>query len=92
MGLSSVRADALADFKLLADVVERKDKLYHCPWAKYEEALVGGLHLLPNENNLDLLSQDYKAMQGMIFGSIPEWNRILNSLYELEVEINGLIK
>jgi hypothetical protein len=92
MGLSFVRADALADFKLLAEVVERKDKLYHCPWAKYEEVLTGGLHLLPNENNLGLLSQDYKAMQGMIFGSIPEWNRILSSLYELEVEINGLIK
>lgn len=88
MALSAIKKDALADFDLLSEVVERKDKLYHCAWAKYEDCLAGGLHLLPNDNNSELLEQDYKAMQGMIFGDTPEWSEILNVLQKLEKEIN----
>ncbi len=88
MGHSPVKDEALTDFDLLAEVVEFKDKLYNCPWAKYKETLTGSLHLLPNDNNRNLLAQDYKAMQGMIFGNIPNWNEILNFLQELEEEVN----
>ena len=88
MGLSPVKDEALADFDLLAEVIEFKDKFYNCPWAKYNEILTGGLHLLPNDSNSNLLVQDYKAMQGMIFGNIPDWNEILFFLQELEKKIN----
>lgn len=88
MALSAVKDDALADFELLAEVIERKDKLYHCAWAKYENCLTGALYLLPNDNNQESLARDYKAMQGMIFGDTPEWSEILRVLQELEKEIN----
>jgi len=88
MGLSHIKGEALADFELLAEVVEFKNRFYNCPWAKYKETLTGGLHLLPNDNNRNLLVQDYKAMQGMIFGKISDWNEILDFLQELEKEIN----
>lgn len=88
MALSHIKDEALADFELLAEVVEFKDRFYNCPWAKYGETLTGGLHLLPNDNNHDLLTQDYKAMRGMIFGDVSSWNEILDSLQELEKEIN----
>ncbi|GBU23875.1 hypothetical protein R83H12_00494 [Fibrobacteria bacterium R8-3-H12] len=88
IGLSPVKDEALADFDLLAEVVDFKDKFYHCPWAKYKEVLSGGLHLLPNDKNRKQLAQDYKAMRGMIFGNIPDWNEILDFLQELENETN----
>jgi len=88
IGLSSVKDEALADFDLLAEVVEFKDRFYNCPWAKYKEILTGELHLLPNENNSNLMAQDYKAMQGMIFGEVPDWSEILIFLQKLEQEIN----
>ena len=88
MANSNVKSEALADYKLLADVVDRKDKLYHCAWAKYGDCAVGRMRLLPNDNNKDLLKKDYAAMRGMIFGDIPEWEEILDGLKKLEDEIN----
>jgi len=70
-------------------VVARKNKLYHCAWAKYELAKPGTLRLLPNDNNRNLVKKDYSAMQGMIFGEIPNWETILEQLKNLENEINN---
>lgn len=88
LGNSFVKDEALADRNLLADVVDRKDKLYHCPWAKYDECLTGKMHLLPNENNKSVIQEDYKAMQNMIYGEVPSWDEIIKYLTELEKEIN----
>lgn len=90
MGHSSIKVAALSDTQLLADVVERKDKLYHSPWAEYELAKRRTIRLLPNENNRDLLAKDYQDMQGMIFGDKPDWEAILSYLQELEDEINKM--
>ena len=90
MGHSLVKKEALDDKELLADVVLRKDRLYHCAWAKYDECLTGNIHLLPNDNNKQVLEDDYRAMQGMIYGNKPNWNDILEYLAELEKEINSL--
>lgn len=90
LGNSFVKDEALADRDLLADVVDRKDKLYHCPWAKYDECLSGKMHLLPNENNKNVIQDDYKAMQTMIYGEIPTWDEIIKYLAELEKEINQI--
>jgi hypothetical protein len=90
MGNSWVKAVALANAELLADVANRKDKLYHCAWARYDLAKPGTLRLLPNENNRPLLAKDYQDMQGMIFGDKLDWETILEYLQKLEEEINGL--
>jgi hypothetical protein len=89
MGNSWVKAVALANTELLADVAGRKDKLYHCAWARYDLAKPGTLRLLPNENNHPLLAKDYQDMQGMIFGDKLDWKTILKYLQKLEEEING---
>ncbi len=90
MGHTSIKDEALADRELLKDVVERKDKLYHCQWAKYEDCLNGQFRLLPNDQNKIHVSQDYKAMRNMIYGDAPEWEDIFAYLAELEKEINNL--
>ncbi|MDR3078538.1 MAG: hypothetical protein LBU15_00690 [Rickettsiales bacterium] len=89
MGHSWVKNAALSNIELLSDVLDRKDKLYHCAWARYEDCTNGAVRLLPNENNHNLLVQDYRAMQSMIFGDRLSWGTILSFLQELEDEINN---
>jgi hypothetical protein len=88
MSCSPIKDIALSKYDLLADVVARKDKLYHCAWARYDLAKPGTLCLLPNNNNRDIMKKDYHAMQGMIFGDIPNWETILSGLQELEDAVN----
>lgn len=93
MGRSAVKDDALVDWALLQEVIEHKNQFYPCGWGHtFDECGGGELRLLPNENNRDLLARDYKAMQSMIFGDTPSWDKILNFLGELETEINNKAK
>jgi hypothetical protein len=83
-----VRAAALADFDLLAEVVAFKQRFYPRGWARYELAAPGSLSLVPNGEVLKAVEADYRAMQGMIFGSVPAFQDILSALTGLESEIN----
>jgi hypothetical protein len=89
MGRAAVKDEALADFDLLREVIEYKNQFYPCGWGHtFDDCANGGMKLLPNENNRELLAQDYKAMQEMIFGDKPSWETFLKFLQELEDEIN----
>lgn len=88
MAASPVRAAALADFDLLAEVVAFKRRFYPRGWARYELAVPGSLSLVPHGEVLKAVEADYRAMQGMIFGSAPTFQDILSALTGLEAEIN----
>lgn len=90
MAKSTVKDEALDDIDLLQDVAEFKKKFYTCGWAKYDEARVGTLKLLPPEFKHKELKDDYRAMRNMIFGEHIEFDEIINILSELEKEINSL--
>lgn len=90
MANSAVKTSALADLDLLQKVVEFKDKFYHSPWAKYEEAKVGTLKLLPPEYNVKAYKDDYEHMKNMIYGDKPDFDEILRGIAKLEKEINSL--
>lgn len=83
-----VKDRALADPDLLARVVAFKDKFYRCPWARYDLAKRGTMRLMPPEYNIPKLIEDYDHMQNMIFGDKPAFDEILDSIYDLEKEIN----
>lgn len=85
---SPVKSEALADSELLDKVVAFKEKFYRCPWARYEDAKIGTIKLMPPERNYAVLRDDYEHMQNMIFGQKPSFDTILNSIAELEKEIN----
>ncbi|MBQ6938158.1 MAG: nucleotidyl transferase AbiEii/AbiGii toxin family protein [Clostridia bacterium] len=85
---SPVKDDALADIGLLNKVVQFKEKFYRCPWARYDEAKVGTLRLMPPERNLQVLKDDYDHMQNMIFGDKTDFEVILKGIKRLEMEIN----
>ena len=86
---STFKAVALADFNLLAEVVEFKTRFYPRPWARYDLAKPGTLRLVPGSRVLRAVSTDYRAMANMIFGAVPAFEEIMTTLRELEQEING---
>ena len=87
---SSIKTSAFSDLELLNDVVRFKQQFYLCPWAKYEEAVPGSFRLVPPEHINKQLASDYDKMHAMIFETPPMWDEIINSMGELEAEINSL--
>jgi hypothetical protein len=90
LAVSRVRASALADPKLLLDVVAFKQRFYPSAWARYDLAVPGSLKLLPTTpSQVEDLAQDYEEMQVMLFGAPPQFQDILDELRNLEAEINA---
>ena len=90
MASNKVKDEALADLELLKNVVDFKQKFYPRTWAKYEEATIGTLKLLPPEFRLESLKKDYQAMQNMIFDKKLFFDEIIYILQNLEYEINQI--
>lgn len=89
IGNSEFFEAALLRIDLLEQVVEFKKRFYTCAWARYDLAVPGSLELLPTEENIKYLKDDYEKMKGMIFGEYPSWENILEDLKELERTLNS---
>lgn len=92
LAISDVRASALANPKLLQDVVAFKQRFYPSAWARYDLAAPGTFKLLPAEAQLRELARDYGEMQVMLFGDPPAFESILDELKKLKADINSLTK
>jgi len=90
MARSDVRETALADIGQLKDVVAFKMRFYSSGWAQYDTALPGSLKLMPSQHVLKALRSDYVNMRNMIFGRYPAFEEVLDTLKELEDEINSI--
>ena len=81
LAVSRVRAVALADPKLRADVVAFEQRFYPSAWARYDLAVPGSFRLLPaTPSHVKDLAHDYEEMQVMLFGAPPEFGAILDEL------------
>ena len=89
MAWPSIKERALADPGLLADVVAFKQRFYPRGWARYDLANPGTTVLAPNGHVLASVRSDYRAMENMIFGDIPDIDEILTVLQMLQEEINA---
>ncbi len=89
MAQPPVKEKALADPGLLASVVAFKQRFYPRGWARYELAKPGGLVLVPEGHVLASVRSDYRAMGNMIFGEVPDFEKILAVLQALQEEINA---
>ncbi|VAX09331.1 FIG00912340: hypothetical protein [hydrothermal vent metagenome] len=89
MAQSPVKENALADTGLLASVVDFKQRFYPRGWARYDLAQPGTLKLVPEGHVLASVRSDYRAMENMIFGEVPDFDEILVVLQALQEEING---
>ena len=63
-------------------------KFYPRKWARYEDALIGKVKLVPREFRFSEIEKDYRAMAEMIYGDYPSFEEIIKVLQELEKEIN----
>jgi len=88
MASSDVKKKALSNMELLEGVVVFKQRFYSSAWAKYEDAKVGTLKLLPPEARYKELKEDYASMRNMIFDKYIEFDEIMSILRDLENEIN----
>ena len=83
-----IRAEALRDMDLLAQVVRHKETFYPSGWAHYNEARAGTFRLVPPEARIAALERDYRSMGVMIFGEPPDFDGIMTALAKLEDDIN----
>jgi hypothetical protein len=86
---SAVKNEALVDLQLLARVVRHKQQFYPSAWAQYVSAVPGSLRLVPPPNRIASLKEDYRNMALMIFGTPPSFESIMETLSQLEREINS---
>ena len=91
MARTEVKNKALSDLPLLENVVAFKQQFYPRGWAQYDLAKVGTFRLLPEPYLIAVLQRDYAEMKQMIFGEYPSFDEIIETLSQLEAEINGEI-
>ena len=87
---SSVYVAAKKDLGLLQDVVDFTRKFYPRSWAHFELCKPGTMLLQPSEHALPIMRADYQAMRQMIYGDYPSFDELLETLKELEADVNAL--
>lgn len=88
MSMTSVKDTAFARTDLLKTVVDFKMKFYPRAWAKYLEAVPGTMQLIPPEYRFRALAADYEDMRDMLYGDVPSFEAVMETIRELEKEIN----
>lgn len=89
MSRGPVLQQALDAMDLLERVAIFKGVYFKAAWANYEEARPGTLRLMPGQQIIAPLREDYARMESMFFGEPPPFKDILACLPELEQRING---
>lgn len=90
MAMKPVKNKAFVQLDLLKKVVDFKMKFYPRSWAKYPEAIPGTLKLIPPDHRFAALASDYESMKDMLYGVIPDFETVMESIRELEKEIHAL--
>lgn len=92
MANSYVKENAYARKELLEKDVAFKQKFYYAKGAHYETATLAEISLIPSEYIMDDVEADYAAMKNMIYGDYPDFNKIIECLRKIEVEVHSLSK
>jgi Nucleotidyl transferase AbiEii toxin, Type IV TA system len=79
----------VTDGAMAADCVRHARMFFNRPDFDLATATAGTYALMPHDGMLASLEQDYRAMSQMIFGEIPAFSVILESIEKLEKRLNG---
>ena len=90
MDQKNITATVLSNGGLLEQVVRNKILFFRDAKASYETAKIGSLRLVPQGELLKNLKRDYAAMNEMFMGKYPTFDEIVDSLANLEKQINTL--
>jgi hypothetical protein len=77
------------DNAMAADCVQHARMFFNRPDFDLAAAAPGSYALVPHHEMLAQLKQDYDAMSGMIFGDVPAFGAIIESIVNLEKRLNG---
>ncbi len=83
-----IAAKALERLDLLEAVSWHKTVFYRSAWADYAAATPGSLIVRPRGEYAEALARDYRAMEQMIFGEVPDWSEVTNALGAFEGRLN----
>ncbi|WP_373035582.1 nucleotidyl transferase AbiEii/AbiGii toxin family protein [Sulfurimonas sp.] len=86
---SSIGVEAMKDLALLDTVAKHKAFYYRSNAAKYDEAKVGTLKIVPKGEILEAFRIDYEKMRSMFAGEVIEFDVIIEELRILEDKINN---
>lgn len=85
---SNVKDQAIAKQEFLERVAVHKSIYFASAWANYEAARKGSLKLSPPQRITADLKRDFVLMKDMFFGSVPDWNDVLNAIEQFETDFN----
>lgn len=85
---SDVKEKALSDTGLLKSVVDFKMTFWRSNAAHYDLCAPGTMRLMPPDDSMPLVKQDYASMQNMIFGEAPDFDELMSGILHLQSEIN----
>ena len=80
--------NAIADFGLLASVVEHKKVFFREAAARYDLAKPGSLRICPPDDKIARIRADYREMREMLFAEPPTFDSLMADLRELEDRVN----
>lgn len=86
---TEVGRSALANIDLLEAVRNHNLVAFRQAWKRFEEAVPGSVRLVPQVELRKVIEQDYRAMQGMILGEVPDFGWVTDQLRQAEAAING---
>jgi len=87
---SSIYNKATQNIDLLIKVADHKALFFKDKKARYDLAKPGSLRLMPLEEHLVQLNDDYRQMKEMFFEDPPSFDSILEKLKTAEEEINRI--
>lgn len=86
---SGIADSALKMPELLTSVVKNKSLMFRDNKASYETAMFPTLKLIPTDEALKVLEQDYEKMSEMFLGDYPDFDTVMAELTNLERKINN---
>ena len=87
---SPIYKKALESISLLKQVAEHKSLFFKATWAHYDTAKPSTLRLVPRDNQMSQLKNDFRQMQQMFFEEPPSFEQIIEKLRIVEEQINGV--
>ncbi len=90
ISLTKYKDNACSNLELLEKVRNFKKKFYPVSWAKYDTAVPGKFILVPSNNRIKELKDDFNKMKEMINDDSITFEQLMMEIKKIEDEINNL--
>lgn len=78
---------ALSNIDLLHAVRDHNLIAFRQAWKRFDQAVPGSVRLVPQPELRAVIERDYRAMQGMILGDLPEFEWVMDLLQRAQATI-----